>query len=176
MALVTLTQAKTHLNVPTATTTYDDEITYFISVASDLVEGYADRKFALNTSSQLFDGGVALYILNVSPVTAVTGVTVDGTALASTAYDTDIQHGIVRLDSAAAEGTANVTISYMAGLASVPNLVQHATLETVRHLWQTQRGSMGARNPLNGDDYTAGMSFSLPRRVMELLDPLRNVG
>jgi hypothetical protein len=113
--------------------------------------------------------------MQVSPLASVTGVSVDGTALSADEYDVDLQHGIVRTAVETAGGTANVSVAYTAG-GTVPALAKHATLETVRHLWQTQRGSMGQRNPLNGDDYTAGMSFSLPRRVMELLDPLRNVG
>ncbi len=176
MALVTTTQAKTHLNIPTATTTFDTEVATFVDVASSLVEGYADRVFSLTTSSQLFDGASDTYVLRVSPITAVTGVTIDGTALESTDYEVDIQNGIVRLVSEAAEGTANVSIAYTAGSATIPALAQHATLETVRHLWETQRGAGRGRPPMNGDDYVAGSSFSLPRRVMELLDPLRNVG
>lgn len=175
MALVTMAQAKVHLNIPTATTSFDTEVTTFVDVASALVEGYADRVFSLNTSSQLFNGGTDTFILRQSPVTAVTAVVTDGTTLDSSAYDVDIANGIVRTVTAQPVGTANVSVSYTAGSATIPALAQHATLETVRHLWQTQRGSMGARNPLNGDDYVAGMGFSLPRRVMELLDPLRNV-
>lgn len=170
-----MAQAKVHLNIPTATTSFDTEVTTFVDVASALVEGYADRVFSLSTSSQLFNGGTDTFILRQSPVTAVTAVVTDGTTLDSSAYDVDIANGIVRTTTKQATGTANVSVSYTAGSATIPALAQHATLETVRHLWQTQRGSMGARNPLNGDDYVAGMGFSLPRRVMELLDPLRNV-
>lgn len=175
MALASLAEAKTHLNIPTATTTFDTELTTFLDVASALVEGYADRVFAVTTSSQLFNGGGDTFLMRVSPLASVTSVSVDGTAIASDSYDVDLQNGIVRTVFDTAEGTANVSIGYTAG-GTVPALAKHATLETVRHLWQTQRGSMGQRNPLNGDDYTAGMSFSMPRRVMELLDPLRNVG
>jgi len=175
MGLVSVAEAKTHLNIPSGTTTFDTELGVFVDVASALVEGYADRVFALTTSSQLFDGGGDVFLLRVSPVTGVTGVTVDGTALGSDTYEADIAKGIVKTNGTTAEGTANVSVAYTAGSATIPPLAKHATLETVRHLWATQRGSMGGRNPLNGDDYVAGMSFSMPRRVMELLDPLRNV-
>lgn len=174
MALVTVTEAKTHLNI--AVTSFDAELGNFVDVASYLVEGYADRVFELTTASQLFDGGADTFVLRTSPLTAVTGVTVDGVALDSDNYAADIQNGIVRTATEAAEGTANVSIAYTAGSATIPAIVKHATLETVRHLWETQRGAGRGRPPLNGDDYTAGMSFSLPRRVMELLDPVRNVG
>lgn len=174
MALVTVSEAKTHLNI--SVSTFDTELGTFVDVASALVEGYCDRVFELTTSSQLFDGGTDVFVLNVSPVTAVTGVTVDGTALDSEQYESSIRYGIVRTVEPVAEGTANVSVAYTAGSGTVPALAKHATLETVRHLWETQRGAGRGRPPMNGDDYTAGMSFSLPRRVMELLDPLRNVG
>lgn len=174
MALVTVSEAKTHLNI--SVSTFDTELGTFVDVASALVEGYLDRPVALTTASQVFDGGTDVFVLNQSPVTGVTSVTVDGTALATSAYTVDLANGIVRTYAEMRDDYRNVSVAYTAGSATVPALAKHATLETVRHLWETQRGAGRGRPPMNGDDYTAGMSFSLPRRVMELLDPLRNVG
>lgn len=179
MALITRTQAKTHLNIPSATTTFDDELDMFITVACDLVQGYADRTWDVGSVTETADGGGRVFLLRQSPITALTSVTVSSggtsTVLPATAYEFSASTGILRCWQDTVEGTGNVSIVYAVGDASPPALAVHAALETMRHLWQTQRGSMGARNPLNGDDYVAGMGFSLPRRVMELLDPLRNV-
>lgn len=172
---MTLAQAKAHLNIPSGVTTDDAELTTLLDVASGLVEGDADRVFALTTASQLFDGGTDVFVLRVSPLASVTGVTVDGIAVAATAYDVDLQNGIVRTATTTRADTANVSIGYTAGSGTIPALAQHATLEALRHLWETQRGTGRARNARNGDAYTAGTSFSLPRRVKELLDPIRNV-
>lgn len=175
MALVTRAEVKTHLNIPSNVTTDDDELDDFIDVASDLVEGYADRKFTSMTGTSYFDGGGDLFVLPTAPVASVVSVAVSGVTLASTTYGVDLANGVVHTDTATYADTQNVTIVYTAGSATIPNLVKHATKEAVRHLWETQRGTGRGRNPRGGDDYTAGASFSLPRRVMELLDPLRSV-
>ena len=174
MALITLTEAKTHLNIPLTNTNFDAELTDFLSVATDLVQGYADRTWETATVTEIQDGGSDTFLLRSGPVTSVTSVTVDGVALAATAYTVNKPSGIVMTYSATREWSQNVTIVYVVG-ATVPALAKQATKEAVRHLWQTQRGSMGGRNPLGGEEYSAGMSFSLPRRVMELLDPIRAV-
>ena len=64
-------------------------------------------------------------------------------------------------------------MSYTAGVdaGAVPDLAQHAVLETVRHLWETQRGTTATRAALVGDDYgRASTTYSLPSRVVELID------
>jgi hypothetical protein len=53
----------------------------------------------------------------------------------------------------------------------MPERYLHAAKEQVRHLWETQRGAVQAP-PLAGDETfttSAGFSFSVPRRVIELL-------
>jgi len=147
-------------------------------VACALVQGDADRTWDATTITETADGGGSVFLLRQTPITAVTSVTVTtltgSMVLAATSYEVDEQAGVIRTITPTYAGTGNVAIVYTVG-AAVPPLAHHAALETTRHLWQTQRGSMGARNPLGGDEYTPGTSFSLPRRVMELLDPIRNV-
>ena len=174
MALITLAEAKIHLNIPAATLTHDAELTGLLATASALVEGYADRTWTATTVTETSNGGGSKILLRQSPVASVTSVSVAGVALAATAYEVDLAAGIIALRTPSAAGQANVTVVYAVG-GTVPDLAKQATKEAVRHLWQTQRGSMGGRNPLGGDDYSGGMAFSLPRRVQELLDPIRVV-
>jgi len=72
-----------------------------------------------------------------------------------------------------APGARNITVSYVAGYVNPHPQAKQGVLELVRHLWQTQRGSMNviSRNQ-NGDDFYSASTFSMPRRVMELLDPI----
>ena len=189
MALTTLADVKTHLNIPSGTTTYDTELQAFIDTACALVQAYCDKTWDSATVVEHFDGGGVglgarvtggqVFVLRQSPIVSLTSITVadaNGTTatLASTAYQFDQDHGIIRTWQRTLQGTANVTVTYVVG-GTAPALAVHAAKETVRHLWMTQRGGMGGRNPLSGEDYTMGVSFSLPRRVMELLDPLRSV-
>lgn len=173
MTLLTLADAKTHLNI--SGTTFDTELQAFVDVACALVQAYADRSWDSATVTETHDGGGSVFLLRKSPISSITSVSVDGNALAATSYATDTSAGVLRIIFDTPAGTGNVSIVYAVG-GTAPALATHAAKETVRHLWQTQRGSMAGRNPLNGDDYIPGTAFSLPRRVMELLDPIRALG
>lgn len=170
-ALCTLTEAKTHLNITTSTN--DAELTVFLDVASDLVEAQANRVWRDTTYTECHAGGTDTLVLFHSPVLDVTSITDNGTALDSGSWVLHAEFGRIHFpDYCLIGGDSEVVVVYDAGAATVPNLVRQATLETVRHLWQTQRGSMGARNPLSGDDYASPTTFSLPMRAAELLDKL----
>ena len=173
MPLIILAQAKTHLNLTTSAN--DTEVQSFVDVACALVQGYADRAWDSATVTETMNGGGMAFLLRQTPVASVASVTVTGVVLATTAYQVDLTNGIITTYMPTTAGTANVSVVYVVGATPVPAIVQHATLETVRHLWQTQRGTT-ARNVMTGDEYVPGASFSLPRRVMELLDPVRNLG
>lgn len=172
MALITLAEAKTHLNM-SASTGSDTELQDMIDVACELVQAYADRTWDVGSVTQTFDGGGDTFLLSSSPITAITTVTVSGTA--TTNYTASLSAGIVWTKFATPCDRQNVVIVYAVGDASPPELARQGALETVRHLWQTQRGTT-VRQPLVGDEYPTGEGYSLPRRVMELLDPLRAIG
>lgn len=172
MALITLAEAKTHLNLSSSTAS-DTELQVFVDVACELVQAYADRTWDVGSATQTFDGGGDTFLLASSPITAITSVTVDGTA--TTNYTASLTAGVVWTTVCTREARQNVVIVYAVGAATPPKAAAQAARETLRHLWQTQRGTT-VRQPLIGDEYPSGDGYSLPRRAMELLDKLRAVG
>lgn len=56
---------------------------------------------------------------------------------------------------------------------TTPAPVRLATLELIRHLWDSQRGPQST--PLSGDDIVtaSGVGYAVPNRVLELLGPYR---
>ena len=59
-----------------------------------------------------------------------------------------------------------------AGRPVVPERLEHAAKEQLRHLWDTQRGAQPPA-PLQGEEAfttAAGWTFSVPRRVLEMLE------
>lgn len=174
--IVTLAQAKTHLNQSSVTTS-DTEVTYFVGVASDLVESAANRVWRGTTfTDELHKGGRDSIVLLHSPVSTVSSLTDNGETISASDYVLDAATGLIRLLSGTfAPGEGSVKVTYVAGVdaAAVPKLAQHATLETVRHLWSTQRGAGAPRVPMVGDDYAQQpTTYSLPLRVVELIDRL----
>lgn len=170
--LVSRTQAKAHLNLSSSTTS-DTELDYFIGVSSDLVEDAANRVWRDTTyTAEQHRGGRDVIVLEHSPVAQITELRSGGSVVDESAYSLDASTGLIRLLSGVFAPDVEVDYSAGVGDGPVPALAQHATLETLRHLWATQRGTV-SRSQRAGDDY-AGQptTFSLPLRVVELIDRL----
>ena len=172
--IVTADQVKAHLNI--LTTASDTELAYFVGVASDLVEHSANRVWRdTDYDSEAHKGGTDSVVLLHSPVATVDALLDDGSEVAEDDYTIDLDTGLIRLTSGRfTRGEGKVVVSYTAGVdaGAVPDLAQHAVLETVPHLWATQRGTV-VRNQIAGDDKSGqGSTYMLPLRVVELVDRL----
>jgi len=174
--LVSLADIKAHLNITVST--YDDELRAFGEVAADLVEGHCNRYWRRRTIVDTFDAGGEAVNLSHTPLISITSVVSRGVAVSSNNYRVSLLSGRLRYRWGFFPGDyEDLVVTYVAGSTTIPPVVRQAALETVRHLWMTQRGTMGARSALTGDDYgSTGMSFSMPRRVTELLASVRVQG
>ncbi len=88
-----------------------------------------------------------------------------------TALQPDLAAGIVWLQDGATFWGSPWDVVYEAGRAVIPERFLQACKEQIRHLWDTQRGA-AAPSVLSGEEVfttSAGMTFSVPRRVIELL-------
>lgn len=173
IGLVTLAQAKGHLNISSSTGS-DTELEYFIGVASDLVQN-ATNHIWIETeyTDERHKGGTDAIVLHHSPVSAVASVVDSGRTVSPSDYTLTASTGLVRLVRGVfTPGPASVAVSYTAGTSEVPALATHAVLETLRHLWTTQRGTV-VRTQMSGDDYgSSATTYTLPMRVIELIDRL----
>jgi hypothetical protein len=177
--LVSLSAAKSHLNMSATDTTDDEELRRTLAVATDLAERYANRALRRKTVAETHDGGGSVLLLRQPPVASVTSVTVGG--VATTAYVLDPAAGLLYAGTAGgstwAAGWQNIVVTYVAG-GNAPEVAEQAVLELTRHLWQTQRGSSVGLPGLGGGDdvYAPGLGYAMPRRVTELLDTVRMGG
>ena len=163
--LVTLAEAKAHLNIVGSTD--DAELPIFITAATSIVERYVGAVLA-QTLTERFDGGRRALILAGRPVTSVTSVIVDGAALAAGAYTIDKAAGIISSTGGRfAAGSQNVVIVYDAGRASVDPHHRLAALIIIQHMWETQRGTASPRQ--RDDTFDPRYTYSIPRRALELL-------
>lgn len=173
IGLVTLAQAKGHLNMSSVTGS-DTELEYFIGVASDLVQN-ATNHIWIETeyTDERHKGGTDAIVLLHSPVAEINSLTVDGSEIDGDAYDLTASTGLIRLVSGRFPAGARILVTYTAGVdAEAPVLAQYMTLETVRHLWATQRGT-SVRAAMSGDEYAQQpTTFTMPLRVVELIDRL----
>jgi hypothetical protein len=91
--------------------------------------------------------------------------------------DTDQRVGIFR-HSRGTFGSGPASVQYRAGHEQVPEDLELASLELLRHLWKTQRGSLVTRPGMRGEkadgiseEDATPKGFTWPKRVLELAEP-----
>lgn len=186
MGIVTVAEAKVHMNVPTTDTSHDTEISGFVDAATPVIEDIVGAVLQA-TFDELYDGGRPSIVLRHNPVISITSLTeysgVTPTVLTVAATPDLVVPGSYVLDPDGilyragtgyfTPGRSNVRVVYVAGRAAVPANIRLATLELVRHLYQsTQQGGRPSFNGGATDDMPwAPSAFAVPTRVIELLAP-----
>lgn len=139
-----------------------DELQLHIAAASAVVEDITGP-LVKSTRTATRDGGRPAVVLPHTGVT-VSSVTVDGTALAASAYVVDSGAGVIYAASGVfASGRANVVVAYTTGDNVIPPQARLACREQVKFLWQVHY--QGATRDDLG--YTPS-GFAVPRMVEEL--------
>jgi len=182
--IVSLDDAKNHLNIPSTDISNDEELRSIIDSATDLAESYVGMILGRRTfTSELYDGGAEFIRLRNPAAISITSVYENGVLLPSTSYVTDYTgQRLYRIGSGTlyatnsygyfTQGMNNISVTYVAGFVKPPMAAKQGVLEIIRHLWQTQRGSINVMSRTNsGDEFYSSPTYSLPRRAMELLDP-----
>jgi len=185
LSIISLDEAKDHLNIALTTTNSDNELRRMIDAATSLAQSYTGNILGRVTyTNEIYDGNVDNIRLHHPRAMSITSVYENGVLLTSADYSLEYTgQRLWRITTGSlnepnyygiwAPGSQNITISYVSGFVNPDPAAKQGVLEIVRHLWQTQRGSMNviSRNQ-NGDDFYSGATYSLPRRAMELLDPI----
>lgn len=177
--LVGIQDAKDYLNKTTDTD--DDELADFILAATAAIESYCNRRFRSSPETLTFNGSEFMDAIPLPAETsAVASVTENGTALAGTGFAFDASTSLLyRLTSNYGSwpwqrGVQNVTVELTRGSDSLPADVRHACLSMVKHLWETQRGNQPTVLGGGGEtEWNPIGTYSIPRRVQELIDPYR---
>lgn len=169
--IISLAEAKEHLNMDAEQSAEDGELRSFIAAASRVVEQYLKQVIARRTivEDHVLDG-TGTVLLQAAPVVSLTSVTApDGTELDVAGMSVDAANGIV---SVAASGPQRFT--FVAGYAVVPDNIIKATQIICAHLWSTQRvQTVGATPGFGGSDMAAapvsGRGYLIPNQAAQLL-------
>jgi hypothetical protein len=171
---VSLDDAKAYLNM---TTPVDDvELQRVVDAATSRLEqevGPMSVRTVTETFSQSNRGWIQL---GNSPVVDVLTAVADG--LAITPRYINLSTGAMYVGPLYLR---LLTVTYTCGWLVLPPDIQHALLVFIKHLWDTQRAATpgGARSGLLGtptDAPNPGVSYSLPNRVLEMIQPYRHLG
>jgi hypothetical protein len=135
--LTTLANAKQWINESTSTN--DAIITRLISAASDYIQTWLNRTFAITAYTESRNGyGTDGIAVKNYPITSVTSVTVDGITIPACVGQTDNGYVVDEPGTMIylrgyrfTRGRMNVKLVYSAGFAAVPNEIEQACIELV---------------------------------------------
>lgn len=173
MAVVTLAEAKTHLNIATGVATHDTELTAFIARAEAAVASKCGPLASTATTSRVRGGGSVL-ALPVAPVVSLTSITPLGEAALTVADYLVTPLGVVEPVAGGSFPARWYDVVYVAGRATLPDDLKLGVLELIRHMWETQRGGSvrpGSRPSEGMANTMPGAAYLFPFRVEQLLAP-----
>ena len=181
-ALITVAEAKVHLNIDSAITTYDAELQTFLDSLTPGVEYHTGGPVIIRNVIEpvkATDGGRAL-VLNARPFVALVGI-LAGDGVAVSTADVYAEPGRIlrrrfgmpfpKCDY----GPYQVTQS--AGIDTTsPEAVKMAVKIITGHMFAgTQRGRVGGRGPGGNSEmvttYSPGFGFAVPNRALWYLAP-----
>lgn len=172
--ILTLTEAKTALNIPSATTTYDTELAQVITAASRIVDSVYGPVVQRAVTKNIVSPAGTIYLDWPAAVTSVTEYR-SGTATVLTAEDFDTA-GTYRLDTTTGALTRRLSwadtywyanelvVVYTSGraanTAAVDEKFKEAAVVALVHLWQ-HRGAQSGAGSFGGDGAPfGGVPFS----------------
>ncbi len=176
-ALLSLPAAKETLNITSQQ--FDNEIVAYVEAATDMIEARVGPIVSRTVTETLTasDGVLVLSYLPVISITSVVGVFSGALTYLPAGLTANPRSGVVRALDRSSLRTDSYTVVYVAGRTGpiAPRFMQAARV-LLQHLWSTQRGSGGgaARGSGGGaargsNEPPAGVGYSMPNRVLELL-------
>lgn len=171
--LVGLSEVKEHLG--RTDTDDDEELRRVLAAATGVVEGLIGP-VARRTVTETHYGASTPLVLRYAPVLSVTSMSdTYGSTYVSTDWDLHSASGLLRTayGGSFSRWSGDVTVTYVVGRSEVPPAVRLATLELVRHMWESQSGGGGDRPDYPGQEFDQAPSagYLVPNRVAELLRP-----
>jgi len=179
VSVPSLQDAKDHLNIPQATTTYDSELQSKIATIQAGLEKLTGGPIITRSVTERVPCpyGHGAIAVRQRPLVAVTSITdvASGVAQSTSDLEVDTNSGIIRRKLGwpfLGRGGA-YTVVYTAGWGvAVPAAMNEFARNVLEHLWQTQHGPW-ARPSIGGEETVTlpGFGYAIPNRALELVTP-----
>jgi hypothetical protein len=193
LMLLSLYDLKDQLNLVQTDATQNPKLLRFLASAKDVVESITGPIVSAPVArADVFDGGGESIVLPFRWVKAITTVTetigavqytlteqplgsfpVDGYGYTWDRTINKITRRVSGVESRFPLGIGNVVVTYMPGMTSIPQVIQDACGELIRHWWD--HGQVAYASPfMPGDDAEQAiniMGYAIPNRVAEMLQP-----
>ena len=171
--IVTLSEAKAHLNQTTAAN--DGEVSALVTAATAFIERHIGPVVQQTVTETVTPATSGLIFLS-GPVISITSMTAAyGYPATYTVADWFPDGSSIR--AGYGKGSSYdwwpVTVTYVGGYVTVPGDIRQATLDYIKWRWLSQRGA----TPLSamGDEFAMAPSATVPYKVMEVIDGYRQV-
>lgn len=178
-SIISLADAKAHLNMSQSRTKDDEELRAMIEAATSVVERHRNEIVARRSFVEHdVMGSSTRIVLMHTPVLSVSAIT----DMTGASYDTDGwvldgQNGTLTRSGGLFSSGGKYTVTYEAGYAQIPAHYLLAAKIIMAHLWQTQRiQQVGPQPTLGGSSRRdeqivtpSGLGFAIPHRAIELL-------
>lgn len=172
MSALTLADAKAHLNITVST--YDVELQAMIDAAEAILANVVGPLTTGASRTDRVPGRDMRLVLPIAPVVSVASVTTpSGVVVDLSTVTQNLPAGVLYHTDNSGFGCDVYDVTYTPGRATCPADLLLGVKEMVRHLWTTQRGAATRIGPGGGD--APGISYLVPYRVQELIEPYRLV-
>lgn len=144
-ALTDLASVKETLGIASSDTSRDNLIIRKINQATEMIEGYCDRRFKEQTAQvEYYDGGGDTLILRGRPVTSTTTMTIEGrdttlndsdfTTIDTDRYFVDVNAGLIDGVSSFSNSWDKYKVTYSFGYATIPSDLAEACATLAAYL------------------------------------------
>ena len=173
--LATVEDLKTYLNINHGNN--DTDLWAAVVAASKWFETQTGRSLASTSYVEIQDGaGGRAIVPSYYPVISVSALTINGEAVTlSTGYGVQgyyVNGNVIRLrDQFVSEGQGNVSVSYVAGYATIPDDVRAAVVEVAAVMFR-ERDRIGQQSKNFGGE-TVTYYYAPPARVVSTVEAYR---
>ena len=180
--LTTLDNVKAWLALPSAPGDSDDLLSRLITAASSFVVAYLGRDLVPTDYSEIYDGtGTGWLMLRQAPITAVQSVSFHGRSLATPADPVSGTSGFffdgrrLSLIGETFPFREPVVVAYTAGFATLPPVIEQATIELVGEAFKRRDRIGQTTKTLGGQETVSFSAADMNATVTALLASYRAV-
>jgi len=171
--LTVLANVKDYLDL--TETTKDTLLARLITAASTWIKSWTNRDFTSGSYTQKLDGNDSDgIILDQFPITAVSALSIDGTAVDLSTVTWDGPLLMLTDGNTFNLGKQNVVVSYTAGFAAIPADIEQACIEIVA--WRyTERQRVQQSSKSMGGEVVSFQTAEAPKSTIVLLAQYKRV-
>lgn len=171
MTALALAEVKQHLNISSSSD--DAELLSFLARAEAAIATRCGP-LELTSTTERVRGGRSMLTVRESPINSLTSVTpVSGSALDTSLLVVSSRAGVIEYLSGSRFGSRWYDVVYQAGWSPLPKDLRGVVLETVDHMWTSQRVGRAPGSPIGMSESNTlpGAGFQFPFPVTQAMAP-----